>query len=237
MLKRQSALLSWSGGKDSALCLYELMCNKKYFDLEIKALITTLTKEYDRISMHGVRRELLIAQSRSLGIPVEEVWIPNKASNETYEAQMIKSIAKWKDEKGVKIAAFGDLFLEDIQAYRERFLGIIGVGAIFPIWGRNTKKLSKSFIESGFKAIICTVDPKKLDRIFCGREYDERLLSEIPESVDPCGENGEFHTFVYDGPIFKKKIDVKIGEVVERDGFCFADIHHVGFQSPMTCCM
>jgi len=174
--------------------------------------------------MHGVRRDLLVAQSESIGIPVEEVWIPAKASNEIYQGEITKSLLKRKNTDDVSAVLFGDLFLEDIRAYREKFLGSIGFECLFPIWGRDTRRLARYFIDSGFKAIICTVDPKKLDRRFCGREFDDKFLSEIPESVDPCGENGEFHTFVYGGPIFKRELKVILGSVVERDGFCFADI-------------
>jgi uncharacterized protein (TIGR00290 family) len=217
-------LLSWSGGKDSSLSLYELKTNRDYGGIQIKSLLTTLTKDYNRISMHGVRRDLLLAQSESIQIPLEEVWIPSKASNEIYQAEMTMSLSKRKREDNISTVAFGDLFLEDIRAYREKFLGSIGFECLFPIWKKDTRELARFFTESGFKAIICTVDPKKLDPDFCGREFDAKFLSEIPDKVDPCGENGEFHTFVYDGPIFKKKIDVKVGEVVEREGFYFADI-------------
>jgi uncharacterized protein (TIGR00290 family) len=224
MVKNEGALLSWSGGKESSLCLHEILRNEKYHDFEIKALLTTLTREYDRISMHGVRRELLIAQSKSLGIPVEQVWIPSNSTNEIYEIEMTKSLTKWKEKEGTSSIVFGDLFLEDVREYREKFLGSNGFRCIFPIWGKNTTELASFFIQSGFKAVICTMDPKKLDPSFCGREYDKRFLSEIPETVDPCGENGEFHTFVYDGPIFKTRINIEVGKTVERDGFCFADI-------------
>ncbi len=232
MAKHEYALLSWSGGKDSSLCLYEILNNEKYSNFEIKALLTTLTIKYDRISMHGVRQELLIAQSRSLEIPVEEVWIPSKATNEIYQIEMVKSLTKCKEKERTSNIIFGDLFLEDIRAYREKFLGSNGFRCVFPIWGKNTKELARFFIESRFKAIICTIDPKKLDPSFCGRDYDKQFLTEIPESVDPCGENGEFHTFVYDGPIFKSKIDIRVGDIVERDGFYFADIVPVRFDEP-----
>ncbi len=192
--------------------------------MEIKALLTTLTKDYNRISMHGVRRELLFAQARSLGIPLEEIWIPSKATNEICEAQTIKSITKWRESENLSSIVFGDLFLEDIRIYREKFLRTLGLECIFPLWGKDTRELAKFFVESGFEAIICTVDPKKLDPSFCGREFDSEFLSEIPSTADPCGENGEFHTFVFDGPIFKEKLDVKVGQVVSRDGFYFADI-------------
>lgn len=223
-MKPNNVLLSWSGGKDSSLALYELRENEKYRDFQVKALLTTFTRDYNRISMHGVRRELVLAQTASIGLPVEEVWIPSKATNEIYQSETIKSIMKWKEKEDTSSIVFGDLFLEDIRAYREKFLREIGIECVFPLWKRDTSELAKFFVNSGFKAIICTVDPKKLDPKFCGREYDHEFLSDIPESVDPCGENGEFHTFVYNGPIFKEKVQVRVGDIVEREGFYFADI-------------
>jgi uncharacterized protein (TIGR00290 family) len=214
-------LLSWSGGKDSALSLFTLRKNfsEQY---EIVGLLTTLTEEYDRISMHGVRKQLLARQSASLGISVAEVWIPKNATNESYEARMTEVMKRYQDLAGV---VFGDLFLRDIREYREKFLRKLGLECLFPIWGKNTLELANFFIDSGFRAVVCSLDPRKLDGDkFCGREFDKEFLKDIPSSVDPCGENGEFHTFVYDGPIFKDSIDVRLGEVVKRDGFYFADI-------------
>jgi uncharacterized protein (TIGR00290 family) len=174
--------------------------------------------------MHGVRKELLQAQSESIGIPVEEVWIPSKASNDIYQEQMSRSLSRAKQSANISSVIFGDLFLEDIRAYRERFLQEIGFECLFPLWRKDTNDLALYFVEAGFRAIICTVDPAKLDPKFCGREFDKNFLSEIPKTVDPCGERGEFHTFVYDGPIFKRKLKVKTGSIVEREGFYFADI-------------
>jgi uncharacterized protein (TIGR00290 family) len=213
-------LLSWSGGKDSALALYEMSRGRKY---KVTALLTTLTQDFGRISMHGVRRSLLDAQASSLGLPVEEVWIPKGASNEIYEARMNIALANHKT-KGIERVAFGDLFLQDIRSYRETRLAELGMKGIFPLWGKDTTKLAREFIEIGFRAIICCVDPKKLSREFCGREYDEAFLESIPATVDPCGENGEFHTFVYAGPIFSREIPLTKGRVVLRDGFYFADL-------------
>ncbi len=190
---------------------------------EISALLTTLTQDYDRISMHGVRRELLQRQSMALHIPIEEVWIPKDATNEIYETKMSETIRKFANQ-GVSSIVFGDLFLSDIREYREKFCRMIGIKCIFPIWGEDTTALANFFVKSGFKAIICCVNPNFLGREFCGREFDDSFLSEIPRTVDPCGENEEFHTFVYDGPIFKEKIEIKVGEIVNRDGFFFADI-------------
>ena len=214
------ALLSWSGGKDSSLALYELRRSKSY---DVVSLITTLTRDFDRVSMHGVRRELLEMQAERLGLPVEKVWIAKAAANEEYESQMSKVLHR-QYAAGVRNVVFGDLFLEDIRRYREDKLALVDMQGVFPLWKKDTRKLASYFIDQGFEAILCTVDPRKLDPSFCGREFDDSLLSDFPEGVDPCGENGEFHTFVYGGPIFSDEIGVKRGEVVLRDGFCFADI-------------
>jgi uncharacterized protein (TIGR00290 family) len=213
-------LLSWSGGKDSALALQEIVRTRRY---SVKALLTTVTEEFDRISMHGVRRSLLKAQASSLGLLVEEVWIPKDSSNEIYEARMREVLTRYK-ESGVGQVAFGDLFLQDIRSYREERLAQIGMKGIFPLWGMDTSVLAREFIGSGFRAVVCCLDPRRLPGQFCGSEYDSAFLESIPATVDPCGENGEFHTFVYAGPIFSKEIAIMKGEVVLRDGFYFADI-------------
>jgi len=213
-------LLSWSGGKDSALALQELVGTQKY---TVRALLTTVTEEFGRISMHGVRRSLLSAQASSLRLPVEEVWIPKNSSNEIYEARMREVLTRYRDQ-GVEQVAFGDLFLRDIRSYREERLAQIGMRGVFPLWGRNTSRLAREFIDTGFRAMVCCVDPRSLPGQFCGREYDLAFLESIPATVDPCGENGEFHTFVYAGPILSKEIPIMNGEVVLRDGFYFADI-------------
>lgn len=213
-------LLSWSGGKDSALALRELRAAGTH---EIKALLTTVTVEFDRISMHGVRRSLLHEQASSLGLPLEEVWIPGNSSNEIYETQMRNALMKHRSQ-GVEEVAFGDLFLQDVRQYREERLGQVGMRGLFPLWGRDTGKLAREFVELGFKAVVCCVDPRRLGEEFCGREYDGSFLGSLPSGVDPCGENGEFHTFVYAGPIFKNKIELTKGRVVHRGGFYFADL-------------
>ena len=213
-------LLSWSGGKDSALALQELVRARQY---TVRALLTTVTEEFDRISMHGVRRSLLSAQASSLGLPVEEVWIPKNSSNEIYETRMREVLTRYKD-RGVERVAFGDIFLQDIRSYREERLAQIGMRGVFPLWERNTSRLAREFVDSGFRAVVCCVDPRRLPGEFCGREYDLAFLESIPASVDPCGENGEFHTFVYAGPIFSNEIPILKGEVVLRDGFYFADV-------------
>jgi uncharacterized protein (TIGR00290 family) len=217
----KNLFVSWSGGKDSSLCLYELQSDRK-----VSGLMTTVTSDYERISMHGVRRELLLRQAQSIGLPLREVRIPKNSTNEIYQQKTAEIIGGLKKEFGPSITiAFGDLFLEDVRAYREKFLHSLGVSYLFPIWGKDTSALAKEFIDLGFRAIVCCVDPKKLGPEFCGSEFDEAFLKKIPKSVDPCGENGEFHTFVYAGPIFKQgPIKVRVGEVVERDGFWFADI-------------
>ena len=214
------AILSWSGGKDSSLAFYEVKRSGEY---NVMSLLTTLTKDFDRISMHGVRRELLEKQARILALPVEEVWIAKGASNTEYEAQMTKALTEHL-ARGVRHVLFGDIYLEDVRRYREERLASISMAGVFPLWMKNTKELASSFVKDGFKAVVCTVDPKSLDPSFCGREFDESFLSDLPPRVDPCGENGEFHTFVYAGPIFDGEIGVRTGEVVERNGFCFADI-------------
>ncbi len=216
----QDVFVSWSGGKDSTLALYEVLQSKTF---RVAAILTTVTKDFDRISMHGVRRTLLEEQANALGIPLETVWISKGAGNSEYEEQMKRSLEKYK-EKGVNAVIFGDLFLEDIRKYREERLAQIGMRGVFPLWKRDTIALAQLFLDRGFKAIVCCTDPKALDNEFCGLEFDNSFLAKLPPGVDPCGENGEFHTFVYAGPIFKRKIKVERGDVVVRDGFCFADI-------------
>jgi uncharacterized protein (TIGR00290 family) len=211
--------LSWSGGKDSALTLWALRGE----GVEPEALITTVTDEYDRISMHGVRRELLASQSGALGIPLVEVRIPPACVNEVYEARMAEAFAS-PPLSDVQAVAFGDLFLEDVRAYRETRLTAAGKRGLFPLWGRDTSVLAREFVAAGFQAIVVCVDPRALDASFAGRAYDEQLLADLPASVDPCGENGEFHTFVHAGPIFAEPITCDTGEVVQREGFVFCDL-------------
>lgn len=211
--------LSWSGGKDSALTLWTLRSE----GVEPEALITTVTDEYNRISMHGVRRELLASQSDMADIPLVEVHIPPACVNEVYEARMAQAFA-CPPLSDVQAVAFGDLFLEDVRAYREQRLTAAGKRGLFPLWGRDTSVLARDFVAAGFQAIIVCVDPRVLDASFAGRAYDEQLLADLPASVDPCGENGEFHTFVHAGPIFTEPIACTTGELVERDGFVFCDV-------------
>ncbi|HEY5193905.1 MAG TPA: ATP-binding protein [Solirubrobacteraceae bacterium] len=211
--------LSWSGGKDSALTLWTLRLQ----GVEPEALITTVTDAYDRISMHGVRRELLRRQADVVGIPLVEVRIPAACVNDVYEARMTEAFAS-APLSSVEAVAFGDLFLEDVRAYRETRLSATGRRGLFPLWGRDTGALAREFIAAGFQAFIVCLDPRVLDASFAGRAYDEQLLADLPASVDPCGENGEFHTFVHGGPIFSEPIACETGEVVQRDGFVFCDL-------------
>ena len=216
---RISCAVSWSGGKDSALALWALRRQGR----EPEALITTVTEGFDRISMHGVRRELLARQAEALGIPLVEVVIPPACVNEMYEARMAQAFAS-PLLSDVEEVVFGDLFLEDVRAHREERLAAGGKRGNFPLWGRDTTKLAREFIAAGFKATIVCLDPHLLDPAFAGRAYDEQLLAELPLEVDPCGENGEFHTFVHAGPMLAEPIACETGDVVERDGFIFCDL-------------
>jgi len=219
MHESSSTVLSWSGGKDSCLALAELLAAGTH----VTALLTTITREFDRISMHGVRRSLLQAQAASLGLPLHEAFIPKSASNEQYELVMGEAFGHFRSQ-GVTKIAFGDLFLEEIRAYRERLLSNHGMTGVYPIWQRDTAALIREFIETGFKTIVVCVDPAKLDASFAGRVIDADFLAELPASVDPCGENGEFHTFVFEGPLFRAPVQFAVGELVLRDGFWFRDL-------------
>ncbi|HZT15993.1 MAG TPA: hypothetical protein VFA19_08595 [Gaiellaceae bacterium] len=213
-----SVALSWSGGKDSALALRAL----RQDGIEPAALVTTVTEGYERISMHGVRRTLLAAQARAVGVPLVEVPIPPVCPNDVYESRFEQAFAT--SLESVEAVAFGDLFLADVRAYREGRLARIGREALFPLWGRPTAALAEEFVAAGFEAVILCVDPRALDRSFVGRPYDAALLEELPPAVDPCGENGELHTFVHAGPVFGAPVPVARGAVVERDGFVFCDL-------------
>ena len=215
--------LSWSGGKDSALALRALRDEGS----EPVALLTTVTENYGRVSMHGVRRELVRAQAEAAGVPLVEVAIPASCRNEVYEARMASALEA-SPLAGVGQMAFADLFLADIRAYREEKLAGAGWDAVFPLWGRDTSALAREFIDAGFQAVLVCVDPAKLDPSFVGRSFDSALLADLPEGVDPCGENGEFHTFVYAGPIFDRSIEILLGEAVIRDGFAFQDLLPAG---------
>jgi uncharacterized protein (TIGR00290 family) len=217
----ESVLMAWSGGKDSAMALASILAGSEY---RVAALLTTVTTTYDRISMHGVRRSLLRKQAEALGMELEEVEISANSSNDEYEAGMAKALAKHGD-LGVTSVVFGDIFLEDLRRYREDKLGGVGMRCIFPLWKLDTAHLARSFIATGFKAVTTCVDTQAIGKEFVGRQIDEIFLSELPQSADPCGENGEFHSFVYDGPIFKSRIRFTLGEKLLRDErFYYCDL-------------
>jgi len=214
-------VFSWSGGKDSSLAFYEIQKSGKY---EITSLITTVTCNYDRVSMHGLRTDLLERQAESLNIPLEKVLISKNAANHEYENSFIDVLTKFK-EVGISQVVFGDLYLEDIKKYREILLNKINMKCLFPLWNLDTAELAEDFIDSGFEALTICVDSHALGEEFVGREFNKQFLNDLPPGIDPCGENGEFHTFTYDGPIFKKPIDHKLGEIVLRDErFYYCDI-------------
>lgn len=212
-------LLSWSSGKDSAWTLYQLQQNT---EIELCGLFTTLNEEFDRVAMHGVRRRILEAQARAAGLPLHIIPLPYPCPNERYEEQM-GAFVETALEQGIEAMAFGDLFLEDIRQYREEKLRPSGIKTLFPIWGLATDQLAQNMVESGLKAHLSCIDPTKLDKSFAGRLFNHDLLNDLPEGVDPCGEKGEFHTVVCEGPMFRRTIPLVAGEVVEREGFVFAD--------------
>jgi uncharacterized protein (TIGR00290 family) len=216
----EPVLFCWSGGKDSAMALHTLLRQTEY---RVVSLLTTVTEGYERISMHGVRRELLQRQAQSIGLPLHEVRIPPECVNATYEARMEEAL-RVHHEKGVRKVAFGDIFLEDLRVYREKNLARMGMTALFPIWKRDTRELIRFFHAQGFRAVAACIDPRVLPPGFAGRELDAAFFEELPPNVDPCGENGEFHTFVFDGPIFQSPVLFRTGEVVERNSFLFCDL-------------
>lgn len=214
------ALVSWSSGKDSA---YALLAARRAGRFELAGILTTVTAAFERVSMHGVREALLERQAAELGLPCHKVYIPAPCSNEVYEKKMSEAVARAKAE-GVSHFIFGDLFLEDIRRYRVERLEPAGLAAEFPLWQRDTRALAEEMLAAGVRAVVTCVDPRKLDKSWAGRAFDARFLAELPAGVDPCGENGEFHTFVTDGPMFRRPIAVRTGEILERDGFVFADV-------------
>ncbi|MFN2397338.1 MAG: ATP-binding protein [Gemmatimonadaceae bacterium] len=214
-------VVSWSGGKDSALALHAVLQDP---ELHVEGLLTTVTEGYERISMHGVRLALLRKQVAATALQLEEIRIPPEASNIIYEAELRRSLEAL-GHRGVRRVVFGDLFLRDIREYREGLLARTGHQGLFPLWLRDTRSLAEEFMALGFRAKLVCVDPRQLDPSFCGREFDLQLLAELPAGADPCGERGEFHTFVYDGPIFREPIPVTKGAVIERDGFWFCDFY------------
>lgn len=221
---KKRVLLSWSSGKDCAWALHLLRGRE---DVEVVALVTSFNEEFGRVAMHAVRRELVLAQAEQAGLPLWQVALPWPCTNAEYEARMC---AVWQRavEEGIDQVAFGDLFLEDIRDYRIKQLAGTGLEAIFPVWGIPTSELAEQMIAAGAKARLTCVDPRRMDAGFAGREFDRALLAALPAEIDPCGENGEFHTFCYDSPVFRAAVAVEAGDVIDRDGFIFADLLAVG---------
>lgn len=217
---KEPILMSWSGGKDSAVALWEL---QRAGEVEVAALLTTVTEDYDRISMHGVRNKLLERQAASLGLPLERVLLPKVAGNEVYEQRMREAMEAAK-ARGISRVAFGDLYLEDIRGYREKNLARVGMEALFPVWLRPTRQFAQDFIAAGFRTVVACVDTAQLDGSFVGRVIDRDFLADLPEGVDPCGENGEFHTFVFDGPNFAGPVRFELGETRIDGQFRFQDL-------------
>ena len=220
-MSRSGALaLSWSGGKDSALALWAL---RELHGVEPRALITTITSEYERVSMHGVRRTLIERQAEKLSLPLVVVTIPPGCANDLYEERWLGALAS-AELDGVEEVAFGDLFLEDVRRYREALLARAGKGGVFPLWGMNTQHLARRFVADDFRATLVCVDPRQLDPALVGCDYEDVFLDRLPARVDPCGERGEFHTFVYAGPLLSEPLACHVGDVVEREGFVFCDL-------------
>jgi len=222
-LARKSVVLSWSGGKDSALALDALLQDP---DVQVVGLLTSITTDYDRISVHGVRRSMLEAQMERLGLPMFEIPLPSMCTNDAYEAAFHKTLEQIKRERpAVTHVAFGDLFLEDVRSYRERLMSGTGIEPLFPLWGLDTTLVANRFVDHGFSARLVCVDTTQLDATFSGRSFDRDLLAELPATVDPCGERGEFHTFVWNSPQFSHPIPYRVGETLLRDErFMFCDI-------------
>ncbi len=214
-------LMSWSGGKDSAMALYEIHQAREH---HVAALLTTLSREDERLGIHYVRGELIEAQAASINLPLGKILIPRGAMNAEYEREMAKALAEFRKSEGIEAIVFGDLFLEDIRQYREQFLARQRMRGLYPVWGRETKQFAVDFIKLGFKAIVVSVNAQMLDESFTGRMLDEEFLKELPVGVDPCGEQGEFHSFVFDGPIFERAVKFKRGEISLRDGHYCCDL-------------
>jgi len=219
MMKKKT-LLSWSSGKDSAWALHVL---RLQHDIEVVGLFCTFNKKFERGAMHAVRSELICQQAESIGLPLQLIPIPDPCSDSEYKRIMANFIEQVKSQ-GIDTIAFGDLFLEEIRSYREESLVGTGITPLFPIWGIPTNELSKEMINSGLRAKITCIDPKYLPAEFAGHEYDSTFLEQIPDAIDPCGEKGEFHSFAYDGPMFKNKLNISVGETVTRDGFVYTDL-------------
>jgi uncharacterized protein (TIGR00290 family) len=215
----ERVLLAWSSGKDSAFALHVL----REEGVEVTGLLTTISDPFDRVAMHAVRLDLVRAQAEAVGLPLLEVRIPSPCPNEAYEAAMAEALATVR-ARGTTAVAFGDLFLEDVRRYREGRMAATGLRPLFPLWGRPTHELAEQMLAEGQKAVLTCVDPRLLSRDLVGRAFDALLLRDLPAGVDPCGENGEFHSFAWDGPAFRHPVPVRVGEVVERDGLVFADV-------------
>ena len=227
-MSRPKVLLSWSSGKDSAWALWRL---RQADEVEVVGLLTTFNQDVDRVSMHGVRRELARAQASAVGLPLVEVPIPAECSNAQYEAVMGETLARVRED-GVTEVAFGDLFLEDIRRYREDKLAPVGMRARFPLWGLDTAALAREMVAAGLRATLTAVDTEQLDPRFVGRTFDAALLDDLPPGVDPCGENGEFHTFAHRGPMFPAPLSIEVDEVVDRGRMVFADVLPANVQLP-----
>lgn len=216
----EKVIVSWSGGKDSALSLYEIQRGGKY---QVVSLLTSINEYHDRVSMHGVRREMLERQAQALGLPLIKILLPRDCSEEEYESRLMDILSRVKSD-GINHVVFGDIFLEWIKEYREKNLSKVGMTPILPVWGRATPELASSFISLGFKAVLTCVNTKMMPKSFLGRTFDEHLLAELPPGVDPGGENGEFHSFVFAGPIFRESIPYALGRTVSRDAYSFCDL-------------
>ncbi|HTD52959.1 MAG TPA: ATP-binding protein [Thermoanaerobaculia bacterium] len=219
-MTRPRAVVSWSSGKDSAWALETV---RRANNIDIVGLLTTVTEGYGRVSMHGVREDILAAQAQRTGLACATVRIPPRCSNAVYEESFLEALARAR-RVGVTQIVFGDLFLEDVRRYRERMLAGCGIEPVFPLWGRDTGELAREMIAGGLSAVVVCLDPRRLARSFAGRAYDARFVNDLPPGVDPCGENGEFHTCVTGGPMFTRALEVVSGAVVEREGFVFADL-------------
>jgi uncharacterized protein (TIGR00290 family) len=217
---KERVLFCWSGGKDSALALHRLRCDPRY---DVVALLTTYNEHYRRVSMHGISLALSELQAGSIGLPLDKVFVSRQSSNEEYSAKMGERMRAYRSQ-GVTTVAFGDIFLEDLRAWREKNLDEIGMRAIFPLWKNDTRKLIEEFVALGFRSRICCVNEAHLDESYLGRNIDLDLVNSLPAQVDPCGENGEYHSFAYAGPIFSAPLEVVVGERVSRDGFGFCDL-------------
>lgn len=231
MSKQKPIALCWSGGKDSSLAWHALRDDSRYC---VHALVTTMTEGYDRVSMHGVRRSLLEDQADALNLPLEIVWIPPHANNAVYESRMADAFIRLRETQNLHTVAFGDIFLEDVKRYRENQFGAIGMKCLFPLWNRDTKTLADEFLDLGFRGVTTCIDPRRLDARFVGRELDEAFFNDLPADCDPCGENGEFHSFIYHGPGWSHDIPVSQGEIVKRDSFLFCDLLPMTIINPTS---